>query len=117
MLAPSSSAAGRPALSQPEFQAALAATPVTIYTASWCDVCRKTKRFLTVNGLHYREIDVDKTLGGWDKVESLTGKPGVPVVIVDGDISVGLDARSVMRSVARSMERRLGVTGIQFTPS
>jgi len=48
-------------------------------------------------------------------VQRLSGSRGVPVIIVDGDLSTGLDAQSVMRSVARSMERRLGVTGISFS--
>jgi len=78
-------------------------------------VCRKAKRFLSSNGLHFQEIDVDAAAGGWDTVQRLSGSRGVPVIIVDGDLSTGLDAQSVMRSVARSMERRLGVTGISFS--
>jgi len=107
-------ARGRPPPSSAELQRALSTTPIVMYTASWCGVCRKAKLFLNANGLHYQEIDADATPGGWDSVERLTGHRGVPVIVVDGDVSAGLDARSVMRSVARSMERRLGVTGITF---
>ena len=78
-------------------------------------MCRKAKRFLSANGLRYQEIDVDAAPGGWDTVQRLSGARGVPVIIVDGDLSTGLDAQSVMRSVARSMERRLGVSGISFS--
>src|SRR6478752_6790285 len=42
-----SAASAHASPNEAEFHAALAATPVTIYTASWCDVCRKTKRCLT----------------------------------------------------------------------
>ena len=107
-------ARGRPPPSSAELQRALSTTPIVMYTASWCGVCRKAKLFLNANGLHYQEIDADTTPGGWDSVERLTGHRGVPVIVVDGDVSAGLDARGVMRSVARSMERRLGVTGITF---
>lgn len=85
-----------------------------MYTASWCGVCRKAKQFMSVNGLRYQEIDADTTPGGWDTVERLSGHRGVPVIVVDGDVSSGLDRPGVLRSVARSMERRLGVTGITF---
>lgn len=110
-----SAAPKRPPLTTAEFQTALSATPVVIYTASWCTVCRKAKGFLNANGLHYREIDVDETPGGWDTVQRLSGSRGVPVIIVDGDMSSGLNPQAVMHSVARSMERRLGVTGISFS--
>lgn len=69
---------------------------------------------MSVNGLHYQEIDADQTPGGWDTVQRISGQRGVPVIVVDGDVSSGLDPRGVMRSVARSMERRLGVSGIHF---
>jgi hypothetical protein len=49
-------------------------------------------------------------------VQSLAGRRAVPVIIVDGRVMLGLDPNDIMRSVARSMERRLGVTGITFKP-
>jgi glutaredoxin len=85
-----------------------------MYAASWCSVCRKERQFLADNGLRYQEIDADLTPGGWEKVEQLSGRRAVPVLVVDGEVTAGLAPQRVMRSVARSMEHRLGVTGIVF---
>jgi mycoredoxin len=97
-----------------EVRSALAATPIVMYGTSWCSACRKTRQFLAENGLHYQEIDADLTPGGWAKVQQLSGGRAVPVVLVDGEVMVGLSPQRIMNAVARSMERRLGVTGIVF---
>lgn len=100
---------------QAELRAALTATPITMYSASWCGVCRRARQFMNENGLRYQEIDADRAPGGWDKVAQLSGERAVPLIIVDGElIDGGLSPRRVMAAVARSMERRLGVTGIRF---
>ena len=112
--APTATTASRPPPSEAELRAALSATPIVMYSTSWCGVCRKARQFLTENGFKYEEIDADTTPGGWDKVKQLGGRKAVPVIVVDGDVSVGLSADSILKSAARSMERRLGITGIKF---
>jgi mycoredoxin len=107
-------AASRPPPSEAELRAALSATPIVMYATSWCGVCRKARQFLDANGFKYQEIDADQTPGGWDKVQQLGGRRAVPVIVVDGDVSVGLDTDRIMRAAAGSMERRLGITGVRF---
>lgn len=104
----------RPLPTPAELQAALVATPIVMYSTSWCSVCRKARQFLNDNGLRYREIDADLTPSGWEKVQQLSGQRGVPVIVVDGEVSAGLSPQRIMRGVAHSMERRLGVSGITF---
>jgi glutaredoxin len=105
----------RPPPTPAELQAALQATPIVMYSATWCGVCRKAKAFLSANGLRYQEIDADETPGAWEKIDKLIGHRGVPVIIVDGELTpAGLSPSAIMRSVSHSMERRLGVKGIRF---
>ena len=112
--APTTPAPSRPPPSEAELRAALSATPIVMYATSWCGVCRKARQFLSANGFKYREIDADQTPGGWDKVQQLGGRKAVPVIVVDGDVSVGLDTDRIMKAAASSMDRRLGITGIRF---
>jgi glutaredoxin len=109
-----SPAPSRPPPSEAELRAALSATPIVMYATSWCGVCGKARQFLNANGFKYQEIDADQTPGGWDKVQQLGGRRAVPVIVVDGDVSVGLNTDRIMKAAARSMERRLGITGIRF---
>lgn len=111
---PAPSEPGRPPPTEAELRAALRATPIVMYSASWCGVCRKAKAFLSANGLPYREIDADETPGGWDKIAALSGRRAVPLIIVDGEMTrVGLSPSEIMQAVSRSVERRLGVKGIR----
>ncbi|HEX2870873.1 MAG TPA: glutaredoxin domain-containing protein [Polyangiaceae bacterium] len=112
--APAPSVASRPPPTEAELRAALQATPIVMYSASWCGVCRKAKAFLSANGLQYREIDADETPGGWDKIAALSGQRGVPLIIVDGEMTqAGLSPSQIMQAVSHSVERRLGVKGIR----
>jgi glutaredoxin len=111
---PTEAAPSRPRPTEAELRAALRATPIVMYSTSWCGVCRKARQFLTDSGFRYQEIDADTTPGGWDKVQQLGGRKAVPVIVVDGDVSVGLSADRILKSAARSMERRLGITGVEF---
>lgn len=113
-VAPTATAPSRPAPTEAELRAALSATPIVMYSTSWCGVCGKARQFLTENGFKFQEIDADTTPGGWDKVKQLGGRKAVPVIVVDGDVSVGLSPDRIFKSAARSMERRLGITGINF---
>jgi glutaredoxin len=110
-------APARPAPTPAELQAAFAATPIQMYSASWCGVCRRAHQFFADNGLRVQEIDVDQTPGAWQKVEQQTGRRAVPLIIVDGHAIAGLSPNEIMRAVASSMERRLGITGITFKKS
>ncbi|HXK19607.1 MAG TPA: glutaredoxin family protein [Polyangiaceae bacterium] len=112
--APSPVIPSRPPPTPAELQQALQTTPIVMYSTSWCGVCRKARQFLSENGLRYQDIDVDQTPDGWSKVMQLAGQRAVPVIVVDDKVMLGLDPDTVMRSVARSMERRLGITGIAF---
>ena len=104
----------RPPPTEAELRSAMQATPIVMYSASWCGVCRKAKAFLSANGLRYREIDADETPGGWDKIAALSGRRAVPLIIVDGEMTrAGLSPTEIMQSVSRSVERRLGVKGIR----
>lgn len=104
----------RPPPTEAELRAALQATPIVMYSASWCGVCRKAKAFLSANGLQYREIDADETPGGWEEIAALSGQRGVPLIIVDGEMTqAGLSPSEIMRAVSHSVERRLGVKGIR----
>jgi glutaredoxin len=112
--APAAATGARTPPTDAELRAALKARPIVMYATSWCGVCQRARQFLGENGLSYREIDADRTPGGWAAVEMLIGRRAVPVIVVDGDVTAGLSPERIMNATARSMERRLGLSGIRF---
>ena len=54
---------------------------VLLYSAQWCGVCRKAKRYFGEQGVPYREYDVEKSAKGCRDYAQLRGT-GVPIILV-----------------------------------
>lgn len=54
---------------------------VVMYSASWCGVCKKAKRYFAEKSIKYTEYDVEKSGEGKSSFRKLGGK-GVPVILV-----------------------------------
>ncbi len=88
--------------------AARAETPkqasVTMYSASWCGVCRKARSFLDKQGIAFVEKDVEKDAGAADELARKAraagvNVSGVPVFDVGGHLMSGFDPDGLMRAV------------------
>jgi glutaredoxin len=69
---------------------------VTLYTASWCGVCKQTKAYLKKKGVPYIEKDVEKDAGAEKELEIKASAKGlrvqgVPVIDVAGELLMGFD--------------------------
>jgi glutaredoxin len=54
---------------------------VVIYTADWCGVCRRAKRYFKHNHIPYKEYDVEKSPKGRRDYQRLKGS-GVPIILI-----------------------------------
>jgi len=54
---------------------------VVMYSASWCGVCKKAKKYFRRNGISFKEYDIEKSKKAKRKYKKL-GATGVPVIIV-----------------------------------
>ena len=66
---------------------------VTVYSTKNCPYCRMAKAFLDKQGVTYTAIDVGADAGAAQKMITLSGQRGVPVITVDDEIIVGFDSR------------------------
>ena len=64
---------------------------VTVYSTPTCPWCKKTKSFLEGNGIAFQDINVGADRTAREEMVHRTGQMGVPVVEVDGEITVGYD--------------------------
>lgn len=71
-------------------QAIGADTGLTLYTTSWCGVCKRAKAFLREKSIPFSEWDVEKTDYGAAKFRQLGGT-GVPLITLGGQKMKGFD--------------------------
>jgi glutaredoxin len=96
-------------------QVAFRATPIVMFSTTWCPVCERARAFLDANGLSRDERDVDRDERARDELERLTGKGSIPTFVVDGVLlKPGFSETSLMRAVVASVEKRLNYRGIEL---
>lgn len=61
---------------------AQATKSVVMYSAAWCGVCRRAKRYFEAKGIDFAEKDIDQSEANMDEFHKLGGR-GVPLIIVD----------------------------------
>jgi len=66
---------------------------VIMYSAQWCGVCRKAKRYFSAKGIHYTELDIDKNSTAKKQYKMLNAS-GIPVIFVNDIRLNGFSPRS-----------------------
>lgn len=64
---------------------------VTIYSTPTCHFCHLAKDYFTANGIVYTEYNVATDLEKRKEMVEKSGQMGVPVIIIDGELTVGFD--------------------------
>ncbi len=64
---------------------------VTIYSTPTCHFCQMAKEFFAEKGIQYTAYDVASDAAKRAEMIQLTGQLGVPVIVIDGDITVGFE--------------------------
>jgi glutaredoxin len=111
---PSASAAPR-VPSAAEIENALRSVRVVMYSTEWCGVCQRAREFLGNHAIAFREVDIERDPVARAEVKRVTGRTAVPVLEIDGVIAgSGFSESATAQAIAASVERRLGVSGIQL---
>lgn len=64
---------------------------VIIYTTPTCVYCKMTKAFFKENDIAYEEKDVSVDTKAQEEMTKKSNQLGVPVIDIDGQITVGFD--------------------------
>lgn len=67
------------------------AKKVTVYSTPTCPFCVRAKKFLNDSGIAFTDIDVSSDHDKAQEMIKVSGQMGVPVIIIDGEITVGFD--------------------------
>ena len=72
---------------------------VIIYSTPTCPYCKRAKKFLEERGVSYQEFDVAADTAARDEMVKKSGKMAVPVIDIDGTITVGFDEASLKKQL------------------
>ena len=70
---------------------------VTIYSTPTCHFCHMAKEFFKANNVAYTEYDVATDQERRKEMVEKSGQLGVPVIIIDGDLTVGFDKPKIAK--------------------
>ena len=76
---------------------------VIMYSAEWCGICKRAKKYMDSEGIPYKEYDVDESSKGRRDYKKLNGK-GVPIILVGDQRMNGFSPKRLlaMLEAARS---------------
>ncbi|MBL7210012.1 MAG: glutathione S-transferase N-terminal domain-containing protein [Dehalococcoidia bacterium] len=69
------------------------AQQVKVYSTPTCPWCKRTKQFLDDNKISYENLDVASDKAARDEMITMSGQMGVPVIDIDGEITLGFDEK------------------------
>lgn len=78
---------------------------VTVYGASWCGACQKTRAYLKHKGVAFADKDIDADSSAAREMRVKLSKAGIegggiPVIDIGGAVMVGFDARAIDRALS-----------------
>ena len=77
--------------------------PITMYSTSWCGVCKRARRYFQREGISFKEYDVDKDAQARDVYLQLNPRRSVPTITIGDQLMIGFSKQAfpdVLRGVA-----------------
>ena len=72
---------------------------VLVYSTPTCPHCKRVKQFLDEKGIPYESIDVASDKGARDEMIRKSGQLGVPVIEIEGVMTVGFNEESLKKQL------------------
>ena len=89
-------------ISESSFLDALDRRQVVMYSAVWCGVCKKARRYFQQQGISFKEYDIEKSRKGRQDFAKLNGR-GVPIILVGKQQMSGFSADRFQRMYAEAI--------------
>jgi len=74
---------------------------VTMFTTTWCKVCKMAKAYLNEKGIAFVELDVEHDEEGKRRYHELNGK-GVPITLIGQQKLVGFSAAKMEQALKQA---------------
>lgn len=68
---------------------------VIMYSTSWCGYCKKARVLLNMQGVRFKEFDIEQSSEANAEMKSIGGS-GVPVFLIKGEVVKGFNQARVL---------------------
>jgi len=68
---------------------------VKVFSTPTCPYCLRLKSYLQEKNISFANIDVSSNELGLQEMIRVSGQMGVPVIVIDGDVTVGFDKEKI----------------------
>jgi glutaredoxin len=75
---------------------------VVVYTATWCNVCRRAKKWLDANGVSYDDRDIEASSDDARTLRRLNPRGSIPTFDVEGQVMIGFSEAGFVNLVQRA---------------
>jgi len=72
---------------------------VKVYSTSSCPYCIRLKQFLKEKNITFENIDIASDNEKKEEMIKISGQMGVPVVVIDGDVTVGFEKEKISKAL------------------
>ena len=90
-----------PSILDSDFLAVRERRQVVMYSAVWCGVCKKARRYFREKGIPFKEYDIETSRKGRQDFAKLNGH-GVPIILVGKQQMSGFSADRFQRMYAEA---------------
>jgi glutaredoxin len=91
-----------------ELAAARRSVNITMYSTSWCGVCKQARAYMQQRQISYTELDVDHDEAARARQHTLNPRGSVPTIAVDDLVLIGFSPESLEDRITRAAKQRRG---------
>jgi glutaredoxin len=88
--------------------AARRSVSITMYSTSWCGVCKQARGYMQQQQISYTEIDIDHDAAARARQQTLNPRGSVPTIAIDDQVLIGFSPESLEDRITRAAKRRRG---------
>ncbi len=77
---------------------------ITIYTSPTCGFCHMAKEYFKAKKIEFVEKDVSQDAAALEEAVAKSGQMGIPVIDIDGTITVGFNRVEIDAMLAKRAE-------------
>jgi glutaredoxin len=72
---------------------------ITVFSATWCGACRRTREFLDAEGVDYTLRDIDEDPSAKAEVRRILGSVRIPLIDINGTYVTGYDRKTLKKLI------------------